>query len=80
MICAEAILLFTCVNDQWMLSEQLTTPLPGTQGKPGAAECLHSAAGAGHTLHFSEGTKQGCKGKSIFGMTLIYGVQCTPTA
>lgn len=50
MICAEAILLFTCVNDQWMLSEQLTTPLPGTQGKPGAAECLHSAAGAGHTL------------------------------
>lgn len=44
---AEAILLFTRVNQQWMLSEQLTTPFPGTQGEPGAAEPQHPAAGAG---------------------------------
>lgn len=47
MICAEAILLFTCVNHQRMLSEQLTTPFPGSRGKSGAAESQHPAAGAG---------------------------------
>lgn len=35
------------MNYQWMLPEQLTTPFPGTQGKPGAAEPQHPAAGAG---------------------------------
>lgn len=31
-------------------------------------------------LHLSVGTKHGCEVKTILGMTLIYGVWCTPSA
>lgn len=31
-------------------------------------------------LPLSEGTKHGCDGNRVFGMTLIYGVQCIPSA